>query len=319
MSLFGLGDITFNKDKTKEFGPLSALEGSKFQTNTFKYPIDVGQTDKAHYMVFYIREQEKTTYKGETAREGDIPIRSGTTGNINNYIPSHLYGGDLLGKVNSGLNQINQATNSRLSEFKSTIDNGISGVLGKISSGLGNIFGQVKSFKGNSQTTSSIIDKSINRISNKSLINQTRNTRLTTDAIALYMPDTLMFSQSQDYSGLTPGQEFGGQAIGQLAQSLRDNGKFELEQVKGLGTLAAQRLASAIGSATVQSTTFAALGAIVNPMLELIYSSPAFRTFQFDFFLYPRSESEAQEVQKIIERFRFHQVPELDVSNGKQT
>jgi hypothetical protein len=52
-------------------------------------------------------------------------------------------------------------------------------------------------------------------------------------------------------------------------------------------------------------------GAVRNPMLELIYQSPSFRTFQFDFSFYPRDENEALEVQKIIERLRFHQAPEL--------
>jgi hypothetical protein len=46
-------------------------------------------------------------------------------------------------------------------------------------------------------------------------------------------------------------------------------------------------------------------------MIELIYSSPQLRTFQFEFFFYARSEKEAYDVQKIIDRFRFHQSPEL--------
>ena len=35
------------------------------------------------------------------------------------------------------------------------------------------------------------------------------------------------------------------------------------------------------------------------------------REFQFDFMFYPRDEKEALEVQKIIERLRFHQAPEF--------
>jgi hypothetical protein len=46
-------------------------------------------------------------------------------------------------------------------------------------------------------------------------------------------------------------------------------------------------------------------------MLEMIYKSPNFRTFQFDFTFYPRDEKEALEAQRIIERLRFHQAPEL--------
>jgi hypothetical protein len=42
----------------------------------------------------------------------------------------------------------------------------------------------------------------------------------------------------------------------------------------------------------------------------MIYKSPAFRKFQFDFTFYPRDEREALEVQKIIKKFVFHQAPE---------
>ena len=62
---------------------------------------------------------------------------------------------------------------------------------------------------------------------------------------------------------------------------------------------------------------FAATGVVTNPMLELLYTSPSFRSFQFDFFFYPRDEREALEVQKIIERLKFHQAPEISGSFGK--
>lgn len=319
MSLFGLGDITFNKNNTKGFGPLSALEDSvKYRSNTFRYPIDVGNYDKGHYMVFYIREQSKTQYKGAVANESDIPIRK-SAGNITNT--NTIFGGELLNKVNSGLSQINSSTGSSLSELKNLANKVAGGLTNKISSGLGNIFGQSKLFRGNSESTSAVIDTSIKKITNKSLLNPSRNTILTTDAVALYMPDTLMFTHSQEYQGLTPGQEGLGQLSGQLAQSLRDNGNFDISQLAGFATLKGKEFITKVtGSrATVEAGAFAALGAVVNPMLELLYTSPAFRTFQFDFAFYPRDEKEAMEVQKIIERFRFHQAPELDISNGKQT
>jgi len=317
MSLFGFGDITFNKDKTKGFGPLSALEGTKFEQNTFRYPIDVGNYDKGHYMVFYIREQQKTKYKGAVANENDIPIKK-NAGNITST--NTKFGGDLLNKVNSGLGQINSATGSSLSELKNLASKSVGGLTDKISSGLGNIFGQSKVFRGNSESTSAVIDTSIKKITNKSLLNPSRNTILTTDAVALYMPDTLMFTHTQEYQGLTPGQEMFGQIAGQAGQSFRE-GSFDFSQLKGIATQKGKEIISNLtgGTATTQVGAFAALGAVSNPMLELLYTSPAFRTFQFDFTFYPRDEKEAMEVQKIIERFRFHQAPELDLANGKQT
>ena len=65
MSLFGFGDIKFNKQNSRNFGPLSALEGTEFEKNTFRYPMDVGSTDKGHYLVIYIRQQKLSKFKGK--------------------------------------------------------------------------------------------------------------------------------------------------------------------------------------------------------------------------------------------------------------
>jgi hypothetical protein len=53
------------------------------------------------------------------------------------------------------------------------------------------------------------------------------------------------------------------------------------------------------------------LGAVVNPLLEVIYRAPQFRSFQYDFIFYPRDEREAVEVQKIINSLQYHQAPEF--------
>ena len=45
--------------------------------------------------------------------------------------------------------------------------------------------------------------------------------------------------------------------------------------------------------------------------MEVIYSSPEFRSFRFDFMFYPRNRVEAKEVRNIIQRIQFHQAPEL--------
>ena len=63
-------------------------------------------------------------------------------------------------------------------------------------------------------------------------------------------------------------------------------------------------------------SAYKAIGGVINPMLELIYQSPRFREFQFDFTFYPRDEKEALNVQNIIERLRYHQAPDLPTLNG---
>lgn len=49
----------------------------------------------------------------------------------------------------------------------------------------------------------------------------------------------------------------------------------------------------------------------VNPIIAVLYSHPQLRTFQFDFNFAPSSPTEAQQVEKIIEKFRYHSKPGL--------
>ena len=62
MAFFGLSDINFNPDTKRTFGPLSALENTPYKQTSLKYPTDVGNYDKGHYMVFFVREQKETRF-----------------------------------------------------------------------------------------------------------------------------------------------------------------------------------------------------------------------------------------------------------------
>jgi hypothetical protein len=327
MSLFGFGDITFNKQSGAKFGPLSALEGTQYEKNTFRYPADVGNYDKGHYMVIYIREQRETSFKGQPATDAIPGIPKTAASGLNNVSNiSSNFGGGLLSQVNGGLNKINSSTGGKIAGITNAASQGLSKALGGLNGavgGLGNLFGQNTLFSGDSQSTQSVIDNSIKNITSKNLINRT--TTLTTDAIALYMPDTLLYNYSQSYSDLELGNELGGRALaagssaidayksGQgsmasLAKALESGGKSGATEVISAG---ADALGAEIGAGTAKLGFQKLTGAVRNPMLELIYQSPSFRTFQFDFSFYPRDENEALEVQKIIERLRFHQSPEF--------
>lgn len=327
MALFGFSDITFNQGSSPRKGPLAALVGSQFQKNTFRYPLDLGSADKSHYMVIYIRQQSATAYGGEVVGDAvfdaqqasaSASAQSQIMGAIqaaqNGKLASH-FGQDILNKVNSGLNQINQTTKGALS--------GLTGAIGKaagnVVSGLDNVFGKANiTVGGDSAATQAIIDTSIKKITNKSFL---QTTQLTTDAIALYMPDTLNYSYTQSYDQLSLGGEMLGK-VAAAAQSASDEytkngGKGAVSSVlKSAGLTAGQGLAGTLGKltgseASAQIGFTAATGKVQNPMLEMLYKSPNFRSFNFEFTFYPRDEKEALEVQRIIERLRFHQAPEL--------
>jgi Tail-tube assembly protein len=258
MPLFSLTDIIFS-DKSAR-GPLSELSSSPFQLNTYRYPIDLGNYDKGHYIVIYARQQKGTKYK---SYNGGL------------YSPS----GDISASTTGAT--------FKTPDIKSAIS-------------------------GNPSETQNSVGNQINQITGASRTGGYLNkTEMTTDAIALYMPDTLMYQYNQTYSDVSLTDTMTGQMMAAGQSTIDAENKFSVflsSVLKSIGSKFAQnKIGGGIGTAAL----FAATGQVVNPMLEMIYRSPSFRTFQFDFMFYPRDTTEALEVQKIMERLRFHQAPEI--------
>jgi hypothetical protein len=273
-------------------------------------------------MVFYIRQQKNTAFETTTVTENEMASAANRAQSTNSQTLTQLnsinqnslntqIGGNLLSKVNNSLSEINNSTGGTLSGITSAIGKAVGG----ISSSVQNLFGQKTNIiGGNSVATQAVIDTSIKNIVSNSIFPKT--TQLTSDSIALYMPDTLSYQYSQSYD--TP--SLGGEATGQAVAA----GGALLEKIKegdlsgaagGLAKAAAggvvKSMVDKFGGSTGQLAFTAITGAVSNPLLEMIYKSPNFRTFQFDFTFYPRDEREALEVQQIIEKFRFHQAPEI--------
>jgi hypothetical protein len=149
----------------------------------------------------------------------------------------------------------------------------------------------------------------------------TRTIQRTTDTIALYMPDTLNFVHDQTYSELSLGGKFSSAALsagGSIVDAIKISGMADIKDtaLKNLSPFLSIFAKQTLGD--LGTVLFAAGAQMVeNPMLEILYSSPKFRSFRFDFMFYPTSEVEAQEVQKIINRLYFHQAPEINTdTNG---
>jgi hypothetical protein len=330
MAFFGLSDIRFNHEDKRTFGALSALDAvdSKFKQNSLKYPLDVGSADKGHYMIFFVRQQKNTQFSVEY-RGGQV-FDKATEDNIQSQLSKGVSVANRVSSStikNSFADKINQSLENQIAGFNTTLYNKFGTVGQKVSSAISNFFQPNSVSLGGEQKVNDNITKSIKRITDKSGFGFMNTTQLTTDSIALYMPDTIQFDSRQSYDGLSPGKELLGQALVALpglVKTYQDGGgKAALEAIKKTGAL--QTLGERVigGITGAQDTTrlgvFGVTGRVVNPMLELIYNSPDFRSFQFEFFFWPRDEAEALEVQKIIDRFRFHQAPELEKISGKQS
>jgi hypothetical protein len=308
MAFFGLSDITISPEKNK--GPLAPLfepsEGDV--TKTFRYPMDVGNYDKAHYMVIHIFKQKNSQFTGIQQDKGGAPsvtgggASSGASG-FTSALPNikERFSGAINGRINSAFDSLNKTVGGKLSIFKASKP----------------AFSATKAAAATNDSKL-YIDK-VNQIQKTSFINTTEKT---TDSIALYMPDTLQFTYAQGYENLEMGKELAGQAF-QVGKGAIEKLKTG-EETNVTGALKAAIVAGAVkglgeasgSTATAKAGTFALLGGVVNPMLEMLYTSPDFRSFTFEFIFYPRDEREALEVQNILERLRFHQAPELDASSS---
>ena len=267
-------------------GPLGELYSNQQSTNLLKYPIDLGdKADRGHYMVFYIKKQTKGI------------------NNANVPKADSLSNGEIGGSTNFS------------TAVQKTVSQTATGIVSQVINSLFNSTPTGQTYRNDSAATANLLKGSIkNKQGAAAFLSEQRKTVLTKDSIALYMPDTLMYSYTQSYESLSPGKTIAGQIGAQLGGTGGTATDFK-DRLKDLGAAGAAianlNIEKKFGSDFTKIATYKAIGGIVNPMLEVIYSSPAFRQFRFDFSFFPRSKTEALMVQNIIERFRFHQAPDL--------
>ncbi len=271
-------------------GPLGELYSNQQSTNLLKYPIDLGdKADRGHYMVFYIKKQTKGI------NNANVPV----AGSLSNNGEVGLIGG----------------STDFSTAVQKTVSQTATGIVSQIINSLFNSTPTGQTYRNDSAATANFLNRSIkNKQGAAAFLSEQRKTVLTKDSIALYMPDTLMYSYTQSYESLSPGKTIAGQIGAQLGGTGGTATVFK-DRLKDLGAAGAAianlNIEKKFGSDFTKIATYKAIGGIVNPMLEVIYSSPAFRQFRFDFSFFPRSKTEALMIQNIIERFRFHQAPDL--------
>jgi hypothetical protein len=285
MALFSLTDIKFLPSDSR------GANITDFNLNNKRYPIDLGSTDKGHYIMFYIFTQNRTQV-GQTSQ-------TNTTQNFQN----------IASDPNTNIGAEGQDVQESVSgTYGSTLDESI---LGKVSREL-------------SQTTKDVFNTLLSSTPgpDQNLLakgNFFRTITKTKDTIALYMPDTLAFDYQQSYSNLSVTQELGklglaAQAGASTYDAYRKTGSIS-SAAKNAAPFAAEfaREAGLPGSKVLFSALSAVTGGAlaINPQLELIYEGTDFRSFRFSFMFYPRSKKEAVEILDIIDSFTFHQAPEI--------
>ena len=290
MALFSLTDINFKPDTTRNFKSLNS-----YSVDNKRYPIDLGATDKGHYMMFFINVQRRTQFEANYDNSGAKPTVLANAQKNNN---------NTLGGAISVVEEKVKSSEKVKSLVSSPISNLIKNADNKYVNKASDVIGRE-------------INAGFGRLREGNLF---RSIKRTKDTIALYMPDTLNFNYQQSYSDVSLTDAFG--IPGALAQGAaagldayndyKATGRVNLQNMSPFAVAA---LTSKFGGS--QGPLFTALtsatGGVIaqNPQLELIYSKPQFRQFRFSFMFYPRSQREAREVIDIIEMFKYHQAPEL--------
>lgn len=134
--------------------------------------------------------------------------------------------------------------------------------------------------------------------------------------VTLYMPTNITVNDTLSYDNVNTG--LGGQMLNAAAGSsgpaefidqLKDNSKPIAQKMLSakLGDMAGSKgmVGEAAGQALIN------LGEVVNPHTQMLFKGPGLRQFSFNFKLIPRSQSEANQIIKIVKFFRTCAYPEL--------
>lgn len=278
MAFLGLTDLKFiNTNKRNS-------DNSTISEDTFRYPLNLGTTERGHYVVFYINVYGEPTGGTQTTAQRNA---------------------DLMGA--KGKNNMSVVSNTQKALNLEKVDLSIAGVPASDSAKVSDILNSAGSAIASGT---------------KKILNSSQRYRRTTQTIALYMPNTLQFDYRQQYNTANATEAMG--KIGFVAQggsTLYETGLSEsgLKNMKsflgeaGLGILKKSgKISDAFGNMIMQ----AAFDTAVNPQVELLYSHPELRTFQFAFDFYPQSIAEAQTIDEIIRLFKYHSAPEIQANSA---
>jgi hypothetical protein len=331
MALFNLTDIAYKAVEARDkFVPLVSkvsgnAERNRYYQNMRRYPIDLGSVDRGHYMLIHINVQDKSSYKADFSK--DIPtIQRNRTGLQNQTGATNIGGFGNLGVDNlqKAGGFIGENTPDSVIQGIERVKEGFASVVAdKITPAARSNIGDARLDRANDvfeniKKFGSGVKKGLeDQVGNLNNANFLRTTKRTTETIALYMPGTMAYTHNQQYNQLQMGGENAalfGAGMSLITDAV--NGKVSPEQLgKNLTPFIAEKIKNIsspfLGTNSATGLFASMIGGVQNPQIELIYTSPSFRSFRFDFMFYPSSEVEAVEVQKIIESLKFHQAPEI--------
>ena len=274
--------------------PTSSLDSDPLSFGTYQFPKDVFENQQlGHYMVFYVNKTNVSKYVyGKNAQERNTIINNIKTSTKDNSIFENLKG-EYAKKQNYILAKAKQrtGTNAGTGEPDLSTSNRNSAAL--------------QGFSATKKTTTRI-----------------------SDSIALYLPPNIAETTSATYEDTPTG------ILGVAAQDIIEGfDSFQMKDFEKTGKIAgralsvvAQEILKNLGGGFVEALTGTegvvplankVFGRAENPFVEVFFNSMNVRTFTYNFNFAPRNEAETNEIQEIIQLFRFHMAPEMQATNNR--
>lgn len=259
------------------------------------FPADLERSNLP-YVAIKIFETKTGTYQSEDLKDQTIRAGIGRAGELVNAVKTRFdsVNGGVLGALIGGSSGAILGFGAGL--FSQQLINGAN-------DSLDALFGT----KGENY-----VSQAKDQIKNFSL---KRNESQLAGMLALFMPEGMIATYDQEYEGISVTQALG--AIGFVAQAMGASKTSQTGRVDGTNPYLAEASAMAAGKLAgdqiAKIGVFAQTGFVVNPQIELLYTSPTLRKFTLDFRLVPRSKPEAEILFGKIDRG-----PKGNAVSGKQ-
>ena len=286
--------------------PTSLLEVDPLAFATFSYPKDItNNIQNGHYMLFYfnVQNRSKFQYNDFAGR----PIEATKQVKQKTWVED---GGVTADGTASGSFQ------DRVVDVKGEGTKIKGYYADRAKKVTGTVYGQ---YEGLNVSLKSGIAKQRERTG---IAAKAKTTTRVSDSVAIYLPPNVQDNTSATYNDMQTGMLGYAAAAGidftkfMGAKDYEGAAKALTGGLAGFATEAAKRAAAGLAEAltgTEGATQLAnrVFGQADNPYMEVLFETMNVRSFTYNFTFAPRNEEERDDVQAIIQLFRFHMAPEL--------
>ena len=310
----GPGNTGFTKPpatRVAELGikdtPTSLLSVDPLAFASFSYPKDItNNIENGHYMLFYVNVQNRSKFQYNNFAGNPIPATK--------QVKIVTQETELYGPASKGAGRT--VSKEKIVDVKGEGAGIKAYYQDRAQKVTGTVYGK---YEGLNVSLKSGIAKQRERTG---IAAKAKTTTRVSDSVAIYLPPNVQDNTSATYNDMQTGmlgymaatgidfaKQLGtGDYEGAAKSLIGGLGGFATETAKRGAATLLEGLTGAEGATQLGNRLF---GQADNPYMEVLFETMNVRQFTYNFTFAPRNEEERDDVQAIIQLFRFHMAPEL--------